>query len=75
MKAILNKNIDGYNLTYGKVYDVEPTPIIYNPNTFEPAPPEYIVKCDDNLFRKLEAKHFISVEDERNRKLDILLKK
>lgn len=42
MKAILNKNFNGYNLTYGKVYEVEPTLTIYNPITLEPAPAAYI---------------------------------
>lgn len=60
-------------LTKGKLYQGELTPTMYDPQTFQPAEPSYIVKCDDDKFRKFEAKHFITLEEWREMKLNQIL--
>ena len=60
-------------LTKGKVYEGDLTPTMYDPQTLEPAAPCYIVKCDDSKFRKFEAKHFMTLEEWREKQLDKIL--
>ena len=49
------------------------TPTMYDPNTYQPVEPSYIVKCDDNKLRKVEAKYFITLEDWRSRQIGKIL--
>jgi hypothetical protein len=37
--------------------------------TFEPAPPSYVVKCEDGKFRKYDAEHFKDIQEVREDKL------
>lgn len=64
-------------LIEGKIYDVESTPTIYDPDTFEISLNSFsfIVKCDDGLSRKLPKLMFITLEDIREEKLNSLLEK
>lgn len=77
MKLILINDvgffINGNNLKKGKIYDGELTPTMYDPNTFQPAKPHYIIKCDDGKFRKFMAEHFITLEEWREKQLEKLL--
>lgn len=60
-------------LQMGKIYEGELTPTIYDPQTLKPAEPSYIIKCDDGKYRKFMAKHFITLEEWRERQLDKIL--
>ena len=75
--AITQFTYDGYPpdvyLEIGKIYDGELTPTMYDPNTFQPAKPHYIIKCDDGKFRKFMAEHFITLEEWREKQLDKIL--
>ena len=75
--AIAEFNHFGYPpnvyLEIGKMYEGELTPKMYDPNTLKPAEPAYIVKCDDGKYRKFMAKHFITLEEWRERQLDKIL--
>ena len=62
-----------YNLTLGKWYNGELTPTMYDPQTLQPADPSYIVTCDDGKMRKVDAKHFITLEEWRGSQLDKVL--
>jgi len=54
-------------------YEGELTPTIYNPQTLQPAPPAYIIKCSDGKFRKVDAGHFLTQEEWRERQLNQIL--
>jgi hypothetical protein len=54
--------------TVGKWYDAEPTPIMYDPNTFKPYE-GYIVICNDGNWRKVDSKYFITQQEWREMKL------
>ncbi len=56
-------------LIMGKIYECELTPTIYDPMTFEPTPPSYVVKCEDGKFRKYDAEHFKDIQEVREDKL------
>jgi len=56
-------------LIMGKMYECELTPTIYDPMTFKPVPPSYVVKCEDGKFRKYEAEHFKDIQEVREDKL------
>ena len=56
-------------LIMGKAYECELTPTIYDPMTFQPAKPSYIVKCEDGKLRKYDAEHFRSIQEAREEKL------
>lgn len=60
-------------LSKGKVYEGDFTPTMYDPNTFQPVDPSYIIKCDDGKFRKFGAKHFMTLEEWRETQLDRIL--
>ena len=60
-------------LTPGNWYMCDLTPTMYDPNTYQPVEPSYIVKCDDNKLRKVEAKYFITLEDWRSRQIGKIL--
>lgn len=60
-------------LTKGKVYQGDLTPTMYDPNTLHPVDPSYVVKCDDGKLRKFEAKHFMVIEEWREKQLDKIL--
>jgi hypothetical protein len=72
MKLVAKYTLDIY-LVKGKIYDGELTPTMYDPNTFQPAKPHYIIKCDDGKFRKFMAEHFITLEEWREKQLEKLL--
>jgi hypothetical protein len=56
-------------LIMGKMYECELTPTIYDPMTFKPAPPSYVVKCEDGKFRKYEVVNFKDIQEVREDKL------
>jgi hypothetical protein len=71
----LNTKIKDYGselLTLGETYEGELTPTIYDPQTLQPASPSYVVKCNDDNFRKVDAKYFITLEELREKKLNEL---
>jgi len=59
-------------LIMGKMYECEITPTIYDPNTYNPAKPSYVVTCEDGKFRKYDADHFITLTELRETKLNEL---
>ena len=61
-------------------YEGELTPTMYaplfpktGPQTLQPAPPAYIVKCIDGKFRKVDGEYFITQEEWRERQLNQIL--
>ena len=42
---------------------------MYDPNTYLPVPPSYIVICNDGKLRKFDSEFFITQEELRNKKL------
>jgi hypothetical protein len=54
-------------------YEGELTPTIYNPQTLQPAPPSYIVKCSDGKFRKVGGEYFLTKEEWREKQLNQIL--
>jgi hypothetical protein len=50
-------------LTLGNSYEGDLTPNMINPNTYLPAPPSYVIKCDDGMFRKFDAEFFITEQE------------
>ena len=75
--AITEFNHFGYPpdvyLEIGKIYEGDLTPTMYDPHTLQPAEPAYIVKFDDGKYRKFMAKHFITLEEWRQKQLDSIL--
>lgn len=59
-------------LTIGNIYDGELCPVIYDPHTYQPVPPSYIIKCNDGKYRKVDASFFLTLEEMRDNKLDEL---
>lgn len=64
--ADVNKDLP---LIKGKVYEGELTPKLYDTQTLEEVPESYIIKCNDNKFRKVEANCFISLREGNLNKL------
>lgn len=58
-----------YILIYGNIYEYELTPTTYDPNTYKPGKPSYVVKCEDGKFRKYDTEHFIDIQEVREQKL------
>ena len=58
-------------LTPGKWYWATPSPVMYDPNTFQPHI-VYLVTCDDGNIRKVSTGHFITQEEWRESKLNEL---
>jgi hypothetical protein len=58
--------------TVGKIYEGDFTPTEYDPQTLKPAPPSYVVKCNDDKCRKVPAEYFITLEEWRERQLNEL---
>ncbi len=58
--------------TVGKCYDGDLVPIQYDPQTLQPAPASYVIKCDDGYNRKVDALYFITLEELRQKKLEEL---
>ena len=56
-------------LTINKWYEGDLTPTIYDPQTLQPVPPSYIVRCNDGKYRKVYAEYFLTIEDWREKKL------
>ena len=54
-------------------YEGELTPTMYDPQTFQPAPAHYIVKCSDGKFRKAGAEYFLTEQEWRERQLNKIL--
>jgi hypothetical protein len=54
-------------------YEGELTPTIYNPQTLQPAPPSYIVKCSDGKFIKVGGEYFLTKEEWREKQLNQIL--
>lgn len=75
-------NQDAYNynlhikhckyLTPNKLYQVDESPTMYDPNTFQPLI-NYIVKCDDGMTRWIDINYFEIIEEYRNRRLDSII--
>lgn len=67
----------GYNsgelFTIGKCYDVELSPTMYDPQTLVPSPPVYIVKCNDNNWRKVDTVYFITKEEWREQQINKII--
>jgi len=63
--------LDNY-LTIGNIYDCELCPKMYDPYTYEQVQPYYIVKCDDDKYRKIDVHFFTTLEEMRDNKLDEL---
>jgi hypothetical protein len=61
-------------LTIGNLYEGDLTPVIYDPHTLQPAEPSYIVKCDDDKCRIVDAKYFMTLEEFREQKINKILK-
>ena len=57
-------------LTVGEIYDGEKTPVMYDPNTLQPVPPTYIIKCNDDKWRKVDASFFMTLEEFRSWRLN-----
>lgn len=58
-----------FPLTKGKVYEGEFIPKLYDPETLREVSESYIIKCDDNKFRKVEANCFIPLRESNLNKL------
>ena len=56
-------------LKVGSMYECELTPTLYDPTTFEPAAPSYIVACEDGKFRKYYTEYFRDIVEMREQKL------
>lgn len=56
-------------LIKGNMYECELTPTLYDPNTYKPVKPHYIVRCEDGKFRKYATEHFRDIVECREEKL------
>jgi hypothetical protein len=56
-------------LIYGKMYECELAPKIYDPMTFELTKPSYVVTCEDGKSRKYYAEYFKEIVEVRADKL------
>ena len=56
-------------LKVGSMYECELTTKVYDPKTFEPAAPSYIVACEDGKFRKYYTEYFRDIVEIREEKL------
>jgi hypothetical protein len=54
-------------------YEGELTPTIYDPQTLQPSPPAYIIKCSDGKLRKAGGEYFLTQEQWRERQLNQIL--
>jgi hypothetical protein len=63
--------LDAY-LNIGNIYEGQLCPTTYDPNTLQPGPPAYILKCNDGKWRKVDANFLITFEEMRNEKLNDL---
>jgi hypothetical protein len=56
-----------YKLSTNKLYTGEKTPTLYDPNTFEKIETDFfILKCDDNKFRKVSEIYLMNQSDRRD---------
>jgi hypothetical protein len=55
--------------TINKWYEGDLTPTMYDPQTLKPAPPSYVVRCNDGNYRKVDVEYFITLEEFRENKL------
>jgi len=75
-------NEDGYSytlhlehckyLTPNKLYQVDKSPTMYDPKTFQPSFFN-IVKCDDGMSRKIDIAYFEMIEEYRDRRLNSII--
>ena len=62
-------------LIMGKMYECKLTTItscllgVYNPTTFKPDKPSYIVECEDGRWRRYNMEHFVDLQEAREEKL------
>ena len=72
-KIAVNESIPfgGVNqiLIIGNMYECELTPTMYDPNTYQPVKPYYVVRCEDGKFRKYYAEYFKDIVELREEKL------
>ena len=61
-------------LTVGNWYTAHLVPTITDPLTLGTAEPKYVVLCDDESWRKVDTKHFITQAEHRDNKLKQILK-
>jgi hypothetical protein len=74
MKLYLIKEFwDESCLPVNNWYEGELTPTIYDPQTLQPSPPSYIIKCSDGKLRKVGGEYFLTQEDWRERQLNQIL--
>ena len=60
-------------LTIGECYEADLVPTITDPQTLQPAPPSYIVKCNDNKWRKINAEYFYTQEEWREQQINKII--
>ena len=63
--------LDAY-LNIGNIYEGQLCPTTYDPYTLQPAPPSYVIKCNDGKYRKVDSNFLITFEEMRNEKLNDL---
>ena len=76
IKLVLKEDVyidPNLQITKNKIYLGSETLKMYDPNTFQPAPKSYIIICDDNKARKLDARFFITIEEVREDRINKLL--
>ena len=62
-----------YYVKPGNFYEGELTPVMYDPVTLKPVAPSYVIKCDDGKWRKIDAKHFMTIEEFREQQINKVL--
>lgn len=62
-----------FHLKKGKFYYGELTPTMYDPKTLKEVPKSYVIICDDNNFRKVEASCFLTMEEYREMLINQIL--
>ena len=60
-------------LTLGEIYEGDLCPTMYDPQTLQPAPPSYVVKCNDDKWRKVGGEYFITLEEWREQQINKIL--
>lgn len=67
----------GYNsyelFTVGEIYEGDLCPVEYDPQTLQPVPPSYVVRCNDGKFRKVGGEYFITLDKWREEQINKIL--
>lgn len=67
----------GYNsyelFKVGEIYEGDLVPTMYDPQTLQPAPPSYVVRCNDGKFRKVGGEYFITLDEWREKQINKIL--